>query len=261
MIGRKWPDNALQNWLNEKANYYEQPSFIVDDPISVPHRFSKKQDIEIAAFLTAIISWGLRKSIIQNSLRLMQLMDNAPHQFVVYHSDKDLKRFAGYVHRTFNETDLLYFIYFLRQHYRQHESLEDAFVNVQTNTIEQSLIHFHNYFFDSEYAPQRTRKHISTPQRHSACKRINMFLRWMVRSPAKGVDFGLWKKIKPSQLICPLDVHVQRVALELKLLHRKQSDWKAAVELTEALKKLDPEDPVKYDYALFSIGVIEKWHL
>jgi uncharacterized protein (TIGR02757 family) len=140
MIGRKWPDNALQNWLNEKANYYEQPSFIVDDPISVPHRFSKKQDIEIAAFLTAIISWGLRKSIIQNSLRLMQLMDNAPHQFVVYHSDKDLKRFAGYVHRTFNETDLLYFIYFLRQHYRQHESLEDAFVNVQTNTIEQSLI-------------------------------------------------------------------------------------------------------------------------
>ncbi len=261
MPGKKLLSDSLQQLLNHKASQYEHPSFIENDPISVPHRFSKKQDIEIAGFITAIISWGNRKSIIQNSRTCMRLMDDSPHDFILHHQDKDLKRFEGFVHRTFNQTDLLYFIYRLQQHYKQHDSLEEAFASRHVDLIKdvkELLINFHNYFFDSEFAPQRTRKHVSTPLRKSACKRLNMFLRWMVRPANKGVDFGLWRKLKPHQLICPLDVHVQHVARELGLLYRKQNDWQAAEELTASLRILDADDPVKYDYALFGIGVMER---
>lgn len=258
MPGKKWWNDSLIQLLNQKAAQYEHPAFIDNDPISVPHRFCKKQDIEIAGFITATISWGNRKSIIQNSMKCMQLMDNAPHDFILNHTDKDLKRFEGFVHRTFNATDLLYFIDALQRHYRQYDSLEDAFANKTSITVKEAFIHFHQSFFDVEYAPQRTRKHVPTPQRQSACKRLNMFLRWMVRPSSKGVDFGIWKKFNPSDLICPLDIHVQNVAREFGLLSRRQNDWQAAEELTASLRMLDAGDPVKYDFALFGMGVMER---
>jgi uncharacterized protein (TIGR02757 family) len=251
----------LKNFLDEKAALYNNYTFIDSDPISIPHRFNNKQDIEIAALFAATISWGQRKTIIDNSLRLMKLMDMVPHQFITQHQPQDLKRFNGFVHRTFNETDLLYFIDFLKRHFKKFPSLEDAFIPQNATNEEftyDALTTFHMRFFDSDYAPARTRKHISTPLRHSACKRLNMFLRWMVRKDKQGVDFGLWKKITPAQLICPLDVHVQRVARNLNLLTRSQNDWRAAIELTQNLRLLDAEDPIRYDFALFGIGVIEK---
>ncbi len=250
----------LKKFLDKKAAQYNHPSFIGSDPISIPHLFSNKQDIEIAALFAATIAWGQRITIINNSRRLMQLMDMAPHQFIVQHQAQDLKRFKGFVHRTFNETDLLYFIDFLQSHYHKCTTLEDAFIPEHVTNEEycfDALSVFHERFFDVEYAPQRTRKHISTPYRLSACKRLNMFLRWMVRHDEQGVDFGIWKQISPAQLICPLDVHVQRVARKLNLLTRTQNDWKAAVELTQKLRILDVKDPVRYDFALFGLGVME----
>lgn len=256
----------LQKFLDRKVIEFNTPAFIKDDPVCIPHLFSKKQDIEIAGFFTAIFAWGIRKTIINKSKLLLQLMDNAPYDFCVHHNDNDLKRLERFCHRTFNDTDLLYFISFLKFHYSKHKSLESAFFNNKTiqpfnnsDVIQHSLNHFYQYFFSLDDVPQRTKKHIASPAKNSTCKRLNMYLRWMVRVDNKGVDFGLWKTIAPSKLICPVDVHVARVAKNFNLLKRKQLDWIAAVELTAALRTMDPNDPVKYDFALFGLGVLEKY--
>ena len=254
--------NTLKNFLDRKTKQYNQPDFIASDPISVPHLFTKKQDVEIAAFFAAVFAWGNRKTIIAKAKELMQRMDNAPYDFCLRHSDNDLKNLLGFKHRTFNDTDLLYFVAFFHRHYQQHNSLEDAFLIMDKNNFSMkiALINFHHYFFSLEDAPRRTKKHIASPEKNATCKRLNMFLRWMVRKDACGVDFGLWKKIRPADLICPIDVHVARVAKRLNLLDRKQTDWNATEELTANLRKLDAEDPVKYDFALFGLGVAEKFY-
>ncbi|HWB64967.1 MAG TPA: TIGR02757 family protein [Chitinophagales bacterium] len=247
--------------LERKYKAYNNPRFIETDPICIPHLFTKKQDIEIAGFFTATIAWGNRKSIINSGRRIIELMDNAPYQFITGHTDTDLKRFLKFAHRTFNATDALYFIEFFSHYYKQHQSLEDAFaayLPVKTPHRGEALIGFHDLFFSLDDAPQRTRKHVATPLRKSTCKRINMYLRWMVRHDNKGVDFGIWEKIKPAHLLIPLDVHVDRVARKLGLVKRKQTDWEAVLELTESLRSFDPKDPVKYDFALFGLGVLDK---
>jgi uncharacterized protein (TIGR02757 family) len=275
----------LRVFLDRKVDEYNRPSFITDDPIGVPRHFSKKQDIEIAAFFAAIFSWGNRTTIIRKSRELMQLMDQAPHQFILQHEEKDLRKLLDFKHRTFTATDLLYFVAFFRHHYTRFDSLEDAFLKPweigqaaaatgpgirgsgRPAFAESSLSAFRHYFFSLEVAgepgvllaPPRTYKHISSPEKSSSCKRLNMFLRWMVRKDDKGVDFGIWQRIPPSGLICPLDLHVARVARRFGLLRRTQTDWQAAVELTGELLLLDPEDPVKYDFALFGLGVMEKF--
>ena len=251
-------ENNLIEFLNAKVELYNQPSFIEDDPICIPHSFNKKQDIEIAGFFAAMFAWGNRTTIIQKSKELMQLMDNAPHDFCLNHSPKELKDLIHFKHRTFNTTDLLYFIEFFKYHYSKYKSLETAF-SLHGQTAQEMLVGFHNYFFSLEHTPSRTKKHIATPERKSSCKRLNMFLRWMVRQDDKGVDFGVWKNISPSQLICPIDLHVARVARRFNILERKQTDWQAALELTEYLRTLDKNDPVKYDFALFGLGVMEKY--
>jgi len=251
----------LKQFLDAKVVLYNKPSFIERDPISIPHSFTKKQDIEISGLFAAVLAWGNRTTIINNCKKLMQWMDGQPHEFILHHKDTDLKAFVHFAHRTFNATDLLYFIEFLQYHYSLHDSLEDAFVPGKTYkeaNVEQALIHFHNYFFSIEH-PERTRKHIATPERNSACKRINMYLRWMVRKDKKGVDFGIWKKISSSQLICPLDVHVARVAERLELLDNIKSNWNNACQLTSHLRLLNPKDPAIYDYALFGLGVAERF--
>jgi uncharacterized protein (TIGR02757 family) len=252
----------LKQFLNRKVDEYNQPSFIVPDPVSIPHLFSIKQDIEIAAFFASIFAWGNRTTIINKSMELMGLMENAPHDFITSHREKDLKSLLQFKHRTFNSTDLLYFILFLKHHYQQSGTLETAFTNWMSKkdgNIEKALIGFHDYFFSLQDAPVRTKKHIATPEKNSTCKRLNMFLRWMVRRDDCGVDFGIWQSISPSQLICPIDVHVARVARRLNLIDRKQLDWQTALELTANLRKFDRNDPVKYDFALFGIGVAEKY--
>jgi uncharacterized protein (TIGR02757 family) len=252
----------LKDFLDEKVDEYNRPGFITLDPISIPHQFSKKQDIEITGFIAAILAWGQRKTIINKCQELFHLMDNDPHQFILHHSDSDLKPFLGFKHRTFNDVDTLYFIHFFNWFYKKHTSLEEAFMIGQTDTQDSMfsiLEQFHEFFFSIPDAPSRTKKHIATPKRKAACKRINMFLRWMVRSDEKGVDFGIWQNIKPSQLICPCDLHVDRVGRKLGLITRKQTDWQTAVELTGKLREFDPEDPVKYDFALFGLGVEEKF--
>lgn len=248
----------LKIFLDNKVKEYNQPSFIKDDPVSIPHLFTQQQDIEIAGFFAATLAWGNRTTIIKKCKELLERMDNQPHAFCVHHSDEDLKRLLGFKHRTFNDTDLLYFVAFFKYHYTQHHSLETAFTGFG-NTVEAMLTGFHQYFFSLEDAPPRTRKHISTPYKGSACKRLNMFLRWMVRRDKKGVDFGIWKNISPAQLICPLDIHVARVARRFNLLDRKQDDWLAAENLTQHLRSFDPKDPAKYDFALFALGVVEKF--
>lgn len=246
--------------LDAKADQFNSPGFIANDPVSIPHRFLKKQDIEISGLFAATLAWGQRKTIISNCNRLMEWMDHAPHEFIVNHTQSDLKRFDQFKHRTFNPTDLRYFIRFLSWYYKKYDSLEMAFhMAPDSETIESGLVSFHDLFFSLPDYPKRTIKHISTPARKSACKRICMYLRWMVRDDKRGVDFGIWKNIKPSQLICPCDVHVDRVARKLKLIRRKQVDWLTALELTANLRKFDPNDPVKYDYALFGLGVDEKF--
>ena len=241
-----------------KVKLYNQPSFIANDPICIPHLFSKHQDIEIAGFFAAIFAWGNRTTIIQKSKELMLLMENSPHEFCLHHSSAALNKLSAFKHRTFNTTDLLYFIEFFNFHYSKYNSLEIAFT-MHGKTAEEMLTGFHHYFFSLEHVPERTRKHIATPARKSSCKRLNMFLRWMVRQDNKGVDFGIWKNISPAELICPIDVHVARVAKRLNILTRKQTDWDAALELTKYLRTLDSNDPVKYDFALFGLGVMEKF--
>ncbi len=254
--------DPLKEFLDAKVALYNQPSFIKDDPVSIPHGFTKKQDIEIAGFFAAIFSWGNRTTIINKSKALLQLMHNEPHDFCVNHTGADLKKLEGFRHRTFNSTDLLYFIEFFRHHYSSQASLEVAFSQWMTPkdlTIENGLKGFYHYFFSLPDVPQRTRKHISSPEKKASCKRLNMFLRWMVRKDNKGVDFGLWNNISGSQLVCPLDVHVARVSMRLNILKRKQTDWQAALELTDYLRNLDVVDPAKYDFALFGLGVMEHY--
>ena len=248
--------------MDGKVAEYNNPSFIQADPISLPHHFTKKQDIEVAGFFASIFAWGNRTTIINKTTELMKLMDDAPHHFITNHSDKELQKMLAFKHRTFNTTDLLYFLLFLKHHYTKHSSLETAFtkwMGKQDVNIETALTGFHDYFFSLEDAPVRTKKHIATPARGSTCKRLCMFLRWMVRQDKCGVDFGIWKNISPSQLVCSIDVHVARVARHLNLITRKQTDWLTALELTAALKGFDRDDPAKYDFALFSLGVIEKF--
>lgn len=252
----------LAQFLNQKYEEYNAFAFIAPDPVCIPHMFSNKQDIEIAGFFAATLAWGQRKTIINKCKDLLERMDNAPYDFMLHHQESDLKRFLGFKHRTFNEVDTLYFIEFFSWFYKTHESLEEAFTIGYTADVmimETLLINFQRLFFSLENSPARTRKHVATPARKAACKRINMFLRWMVRQDDKGVDFGIWTKIKPSQLICPCDLHVDRVGRKLGLIQRKQTDWQTALELTENLRKFDPEDPVKYDFALFGLGVEEKF--
>lgn len=249
----------LKEYLDEQVERFNRPAFIADDPVTIPHLFSKKQDIEISGFFAAVLAWGQRPTIIRKCTELMQLMDNDPYNFILHHREKDLARFESFCHRTFNGTDALYFIQALQYLYREHRSLEEAFaVSPSEKTVEQALIRFHHLFFSLPDHPHRTKKHLPTPERKSTCKRINMYLRWMVRKDNGGVDFGLWKKISPAHLVCPCDLHVDRIARRLKLIKRKQTDWLTALELTDNLRKFDPEDPVKYDFALFGIGVSEK---
>lgn len=253
--------NALKDFLNRQYLLYNRPDFIVNDPISIPHQFNKLQDIEIMGFWTAVLAWGQRKTIINKTKELIQLMDGAPFDFISNHDEKDLKRFSNFKHRTFNFTDTLYFIHFFKKFYSTHSSLEEAFIfpgYQKEETVENFLVHFHKLFFDDPHSPHRTKKHVPTPNSKSTCKRLNMFLRWMVRKDDMGVDFGLWKLLRTDQLICPLDVHVERIARQLNLIKRKQTDWLTAKELTWSLKQFDADDPVKYDFALFGTGVMEK---
>ncbi|HEV7348116.1 TIGR02757 family protein [Telluribacter sp.] len=244
--------------LNQKYEQYNRPDFIPHDPISIPNRFSLRQDIEIMGFWASILAWGQRKTIISKCSELVLQMDGAPYDFIVNHQESDLKRFLHFKHRTFNATDTLYFLHFFRDFYREHDSLEEAFLrgmNVGDQTVEGALRGFHDLFCSLEDFSARTRKHIATPARKSSCKRLNMFLRWMVRQDNRGVDFGLWRRIQPGQLVCPCDVHVDRVARHLGLITRPQTDWQTATELTASLRQLDPHDPVKYDFALFGLGI------
>ncbi|WP_303319001.1 TIGR02757 family protein [Flavivirga abyssicola] len=247
----------LKDFLDAKVIQYNNPKFIESDPIQIPHQYSKKEDIEISGFLTATIAWGNRKSIINNAKRLMELLDNSPYDFVLNHSETDLDKLMPFVHRTFNGNDCIQFIKSLKHIYKNHDGLESVFSkHVKTEPLQTSISKFKSTFFEIEHL-QRTQKHISDPLKNSAAKRINMFLRWMVRNDNTGVDFGIWKTLSPSQLSCPLDVHSGNVARKLGLLHRKQNDAKALFELDTALRKLDANDPVKYDFALFGLGVFE----
>jgi uncharacterized protein (TIGR02757 family) len=244
----------LKQTLDAFVLRYNQKSFIVDDPISVPHEFSKKQDIEVSALLTSIIAWGQRKTIIKNAQNLMQMMDYEPHQFIKHASLSEFKPFLKFVHRTFNGSDCFYFLKSLKRIYTQYHSLGDMMEQwVHEHDFAQTMSRFRKEIFYLE-PPARVLKHIGDPLNNSACKRYNMFLRWMIRKDHAGVDFGLWN-IPASQLFCPLDVHSGRVARETGLLKRKQDDWKAVEELTFNLRLMDPDDPVKYDFALFGMGV------
>lgn len=248
----------LKKFLDEKAAKFNKSSFIKNDPISIPHQFKEKADIEIMALFAAVLAWGQRKTIISKSNELVERMGGEPYKFIMDYSDEGLKNLEGFKHRTFNDTDLLYFVDFLHRHYSKHDSLEAAFIPEKGfESIESSLIHFNEYFFDHENAPKRTQKHVASPAKKSACKRLNMFLRWMVRKDKNKVDFGIWEQIPMSELICPLDLHVERAARMLGLITRKPVDWATALELTENLKKLDENDPVKYDFALFGLSIDE----
>lgn len=247
----------LKEFLDEKADLYNRPDFIDSDPIQIPHQFSLKEDIEIAGFLSATLAWGNRKMIIKSGQKLMNLLGDAPYDFVMTHSETDLERLDGFVHRTFNATDARTFIKALQNIYNNHGGMEAVFSqNISENRLPKSIHHFRKVFFDIEHEP-RTQKHLSDPLKNSSAKRINMFLRWMVRNDGRGVDLGIWKKIRPAQLSCPLDVHSGNVARKIGLLTRKQNDAAALEELDLNLRKLDKTDPVKYDFALFGLGVFE----
>ena len=248
----------LKDFLDKKVLQYNCPQFIEHDPICIPHTFERSEDIEIMGFFAAIFAWGQRLTIIKKCKELSLRMDNAPYEFITQHKEGDLKQLLGFKHRTFNDTDLLYCIDFFKRHYSQYSTLETAFFPTEGMSVQEGLNHFQDYFFDAPDAPSRTRKHIPNPSRKSACKRLNMYLRWMVRNDKQGVDFGLWKMIQPKDLICPLDLHVERTAKKLGLLLRDKPDWMAAKELTANLSLFDADDPVKYDFALFGISIEEK---
>lgn len=249
----------LKEFLDFKVDQYNNPEFITTDPVQIPHKFTRKEDVEIAGFLTATIAWGNRKSILKNANSLMELLGNSPYDFVLNHSEEDLESLENFVHRTFNGTDLKYFIKALQNIYVHHSGLEGIFTKHSGKGGLQTAIHeFKGIFFELPHEV-RTQKHVSDPLKNSAAKRINMFLRWMVRRDSGSVDFGIWENISPSQLSCPLDVHSGNVARKLGLLKRKQNDAKALQELDASLRKMDPNDPVKYDFALFGLGVFEKY--
>ena len=249
----------LKEFLDEKVELYNNPSFIESDPIQIPHSYSLKEDIEIAGFLAATIAWGNRKMIINNARKLMNIMGNTPYDFIITHTENDLEKLDNFVHRTFNSIDAVTFIKALKNVYQNHNGLEKVFAkNSQVNSNQKSISEFKKVFFEIPHQ-QRTTKHVSDPLNNSAAKRINMFLRWMIRNDNKGVDFGIWKTISPASLSCPLDVHSGNVARKLGLLTRKQNDAKALFELDTNLRKFDPNDPVKYDFALFGLGVFEKF--
>ncbi len=252
--------SSVKSILDKNYKKFNRIDFIKDDPITLPHLFSRKEDIEIMGFLVALLSWGQRTTIISNGKKLAEIFEQQPFQFITEHSDRDLKKCLGFVHRTFNETDLLSLLGFLRILYVNEQGLEKAFsrhLSKHDLTIEKALNGFRKDYEGSEAYIKRTGKHIAWPGAGSACKRLNMFLRWMVRKDNAGVDFGIWKTIKPSQLVCPLDVHVIRQAVELGLLKNPKGNWKTALELTDKLREFDPLDPVKYDFALFGMGVNE----
>jgi len=287
--------NDLKEFLDQRVDFYNRPDFIENDPVCIPHKFKLKQDIEIMGFWSAMLAWGQRKTIINKCNELIRLMDGAPYDFMKNHEETDLKRFLGFKHRTFNDTDALYFVEFFKQHYKANESLESAFVpgligqktpvfrddfsnvslvgdplvspssspcyahQMDSRVVENCLNYFRSYFFSLPDFPRRTIKHVSSPLQKSTCKRLNMFFRWMVRNDDRGVDFGIWKSIRPADLICPTDLHVERVARKLKLITRKQVDWQTALELTHNLRQFDPSDPVKYDFALFGLGIEEQF--
>ncbi|MFO7671382.1 MAG: TIGR02757 family protein [Bacteroidales bacterium] len=245
----------LKAFLDEKVELYNRPSFIESDPISIPHQFSKKQDIEIAGFLTATIAWGNRTMILRNASRMMEIMDNSPYDFIMNSKPSDFEGISGFVHRTFNSADLIFFLKSLQNIYRYKGGLENIFTSHQTAVSLQPAIHeFHKIFFELPHE-KRTEKHVSDPFKGSAAKRVNLFLRWMVRIDKRGVDFGIWRSISPSILSCPIDVHTGNVARKLGILSRKQNDAKAVSELDQVLRGLDKNDPVKYDFALFGLGV------
>jgi uncharacterized protein (TIGR02757 family) len=249
----------LKNFLDEKVELYNHPNFIESDPIQIPHLFSQKEDIEIAGFLSATIAWGNRKMIIKNANRMMELMGNSPFDFVMSHSQNDLERLEGFVHRTFNGIDFVTFIKSLQHIYLHHNGLEAVFARFPEETnMKKSISEFKKVFFEIDHN-SRTQKHVSDPIQNSAAKRIHMFLRWMVRKDNKGVDFGIWNTISPSRLSCPLDVHSGNMARKLGLLERKQNDAKALHELDAKLRMFDSYDPSKYDFALFGLGVFEKF--
>ncbi len=247
----------LKEFLDSKVEQYNNLKFIDSDPIQVPHQFTLKEDIEIAGFLTATISWGNRKSIIKNAKRVIELLDNSPYDFVLNHHETDLEKLESFVHRTFNGEDFIQFIKSLQHIYKSHNGLESVFLkHAEKDSLQSSISQFKSTFFEIEHK-HRTTKHVSDPIKNSAAKRLNMFLRWMIRNDNTGVDFGIWNTLSPSQLSCPLDVHSGNVARKLGLLKRKQNDSKALIELDTALRNLDSKDPVKYDFALFGLGVFE----
>jgi uncharacterized protein (TIGR02757 family) len=249
----------LKDFLDEKVDQFNQPQFIENDPVLVPHQFEEKEDIEIAGFLTASIAWGQRKTIIKNAVLLMKLMDNDPYRFIMSANKKDISVFHRFVHRTFNGEDCMFFIRSLINIYRNKGGIHNIFHEAIQNggNIKDGLIAFRKTFFEIDH-PKRTRKHISDIQKKSAAKRLNMYLRWMIRNDGK-VDFGIWKDIAPSKLYIPLDVHTGNISRKLGLLDRNINDWQSVEELTEKLKQICPEDPIKYDYALFGLGAIEKF--
>jgi uncharacterized protein (TIGR02757 family) len=249
-------ESDLKDFLNKKADTYNNASFIDSDPIQVPHLFSKKQDIEIAAFLSASIAWGQRKSIVNNAIKMMELMDNSPHDFIVNFKKSEAKSLQTFVHRTFNADDFIAFLLSLQSIYTSYSSLEDCFIDGKTAF--DKISSFRKQFVHTDFL-KRTEKHISNPEKNSACKRLHMFLRWMVRKDKRGVDFGLWTNINPSQLMLPLDVHTANVGRKLGLLSRTQNDKAAVEEITARLRSFDKNDPVKYDFALFGLGVFEKF--
>ncbi len=251
--------DELRDFLDEKVHRYNTPDFIMLDPVLIPHMYNKKEDIEISGFLAATISWGNRVSILKSAKRMMELLENSPYDFIMNHTDEDLKKIDGFVHRTFNSTDFLVFIEALKYLYQNRNGLEGIFNEYKTNSSIQPAIHYLNKEFFSIPHPIRTQKHIPDPFSGSAAKKINMFLRWMVRKDDAGIDFGIWKHISPAILSCPLDVHSGNVARKLGLLNRKQNDAKAVQELDIVLRRLDNKDPVKYDFALFGMGVYEKY--
>jgi uncharacterized protein (TIGR02757 family) len=261
LVLRTMTDAQIKKILNANYEKFNRPNFIQDDPISIPHAYSKKEDIEIIGFLIAIIAWGQRKSILKSGEKLREIFDDSPHEFILGHTDSDLKSCETFVHRTFNSTDLLSIIGFLKELYSNHSGLEYAFskhILKKDTTVENGLNGFRTLYENSESYIKRTAKHIAYPAAGSACKRLNMYLRWMVRNDDKGVDFGIWKSISPSQLICPLDVHVLQQAAGLHLIDKEKSDWKTALQLTAELRKFDKTDPVKYDFALFGLGIEKK---
>lgn len=249
----------LKEFLDEKVALYQQPNFIESDPIQIPHQFSKKEDIEIAGFLVATIAWGNRKMILNSGFKMMELLDNSPYDFILNHSKSDLKTLANFVHRTFQGVDLQFFISSLQNIYQNHKGLENVLVpKADERDYKNAISQFKKVFFELNHLT-RTEKHISDPNKNSAAKRINMYLRWMVRESNSGVDFGVWKSHKAAHLSCPLDLHSGRVARKLKLLTRSQNDWKAVSELDKSLRKMDANDPAKYDFALFGLGVFEQF--